>query len=170
MKLTNIELPRNGIRMEEVSTTIYINNNSKGVGTLFITEENIVWVNNMDEGIIIKYPDVSLFAVCTDREKYEENCIFMLVKDEEADDETESVDSDEDDSNETEVRFAPPGGVDVHDLFNVIQECNKLHPNENDDMVSDSNEDNSEDDSGLENDNILNGNVDHEQFEDAEMN
>lgn len=38
----------------------------------------------MDEGIIIKYPDVSLFAVCTDREKYEENCIFMLVKDEEA--------------------------------------------------------------------------------------
>lgn len=39
MKLTNIELPRNGIRMEEVSTTIYINNNSKGVGTLFITEE-----------------------------------------------------------------------------------------------------------------------------------
>lgn len=41
-------------------------------------------------------------------------------------------DEDEDFCDECEIRFAPPGGTDVKDVFNVIQDCNKLHPNTND--------------------------------------
>lgn len=41
-------------------------------------------------------------------------------------------DADEDFCDECEIRFAPPGGTDVKDVFNIIQECNKLHPNTND--------------------------------------
>lgn len=48
------------------------------------------------------------------------------------------VSEDEDDeldidySGEVEIRIIPSDGVSVHDLFRTVQECNKLHPYEND--------------------------------------
>lgn len=45
---------------------------------------NIVWINNCNEGFLLNYPDLSVFAVCTDQEKYAEPCVYMLVQDENA--------------------------------------------------------------------------------------
>lgn len=38
MLLVKADPPQNGIRMEEVSTTLYINDDCKGTGTLYIAE------------------------------------------------------------------------------------------------------------------------------------
>lgn len=44
---------------------------------------------------------------------------------------------DEDFCTEAEIRFAPPGGTNIQDMFHIIQECNKLHPVEADGKLYD---------------------------------
>ena len=45
--------------------------------------------------------------------------------------EDEDDELDLDYSGEVEIRLVPSDGVNIKDLFRVVQECNKLHPDEN---------------------------------------
>lgn len=86
---------------------------------------------------------------------------------EDEDDDDEDVDY----SRETEIRFAPSDGVVVRDLFNAMQECNKLHSCEDDDMVSEDSEEEDEDANGQDSGDVdmaVNGNHVPGQFDDAE--
>lgn len=55
-------------------------------------------------------------------------CLYFLAEEDES-----NSDYDEDYSKEAEIRFAPSQGTNVHDLFDCIQDCNRLHPVPNDD-------------------------------------
>lgn len=51
MKLaSDIQRPETGIRLTEDGTQVYINNESKGTGTLFVTEKYVLyyWFVNYD--------------------------------------------------------------------------------------------------------------------------
>ncbi|XP_065217479.1 methylosome subunit pICln isoform X2 [Planococcus citri] len=170
-----LEPPQEGIRLKEEHTLAYVNDVNKGLGVLYITENNIVWINECNsEGFTLNYPDISIFAVCTDQEKYSESCVYMLVDDESssADDDSES-NGDDDESKEMEIRFAPLEGTNVRDLFDCIQACNQLHPgpndlNDSDNTTDDDNFDANDDDdesTGYTNGADDSGNLNQDKYE-----
>jgi len=190
--LSNFPPPTNGIRHEQPSTTVHINDREIGKGTLFITE------SSSGQGFSLEYPHIALHAVSRDLQAYPSECLYILVDTEIDPDTHPHGDCGDEDSeagmqDTTEMRFVPDDKGMLDAMFHAMSECQSLHPDSQDSFSED--EESFEDADGEEgeyhlgggdssvlihtdsnNDGTANGNdvegepmeMDAEQFEDAD--
>eukprot|EP00040_Diaphanoeca_grandis_P010836 m.55515 g.55515 ORF g.55515 m.55515 type:complete len:211 (-) comp22089_c0_seq1:166-798(-) len=87
-------------------------------GTLYITEEHIVWWSETaQKGFQVEYPALALHAIQTDTNNFPKPCIYCQLD--------TSGDADEPAS---ELRLVPQQGENLSSMFNALCQCQALHP------------------------------------------
>ncbi|KDR10972.1 methylosome subunit pICln isoform X1 [Zootermopsis nevadensis] len=141
--LSNFPPPADGIKHEQPSTTVHINDREIGIGTLFITESRLSWVNSSSgQGFSLEYPHIALHAVSRDLQAYPSECLYVLVDSEiDPDNQLHSSSGDEDSEvgvqDMTEMRFVPDDKGMLDAMFHAMSECQSLHPDPQDSFSED---------------------------------
>lgn len=141
--LSNFPPPTDGIRHEQPSTTVHINDRELGKGTLFITESRLSWVSSSSgQGFSLEYPHIALHAVSRDLQAYPSECLYILVDTQiDPDNDPHSDCGDEDSEvgmqDMTEMRFVPDDKGMLDAMFHAMSECQSLHPDSQDSFSED---------------------------------
>ncbi|XP_043604713.1 methylosome subunit pICln isoform X2 [Bombus pyrosoma] len=142
--LSNFLAPQEGIRHEELNTTVYINDREVGKGTLYITESLLSWVNyDTQQGFSLEYPHISLHAISRDEQAHPRQCLYIMVDakvDLPASDSGSDNEFEDADTPITEMRFAPDNTNNLETMFQAMNQCQALHPDPQD-SFSDAEED-----------------------------
>lgn len=168
----NFLAPQDGIRHEEQNTTVYINESEIGKGTLYITDSLLSWVNSdTQQGFSLEYPHITLHAISREEQAHPRQCLYVMV-DAKLDlpgvpmvqpSDSGSDNEDEDGSKITELRFAPDNTNNLEAMFQVMNQCQTLHPDPQDslsdeeDIYEDAEEDDAEEDDAEEYDEVGDG-------------
>jgi len=161
--IRQMDLPTTGIHFQDVNVDAYIGDEVLGKGSLFITEEVIMWVKpNGHDGFTIQYKKMTLHAISRDPNMHPRGCLYLMVNgslDEDINDgnkqngrclqdvtfevERMSLDaapSADDDEDMTELRFVPEDQSRLEEMYKAIQDCTLLHPDASSDMSEPSEE------------------------------
>lgn len=137
MTLSSMHPPQTGIRHQEPATQAHVSSQSFGTGTLYITEGCVRWIGGDGQGLTLHYPSISLHAISRDTSSFPHECLYLMVdSDEEAHDEGGS-DSEEEQGGPYEVRFVPQDKGTLDLLYKSMCDCQKLHPDPQDDAPGD---------------------------------
>jgi len=123
--LTSVPVPTEGIHLSLAHTAAHVNSRDMGKGTLYITEESVCWLHELNgEGFSLAYPQVALHAVSRDLTAFRHECLYLML-----DNQNEE---DEDQDNLTEVRFIPDDKEMLDSMFKAMNHCQALHPDNDD--------------------------------------
>nr|XP_022287890.1 methylosome subunit pICln-like [Crassostrea virginica] len=141
MFLTALDIPTEGVRHVQDETTAFVENASLGNGSLYVTENVVIWRNSSGQGFSLQYPSISLHAVSRDLSAFSQECLYLMVDGklnddaepgQKSSDEDEVVGPYEGDTPTTEVRFVPADKGSLDAMFNAMSDCQALHPDEQD--------------------------------------
>jgi len=136
--VTDLGPPEEGVRHTQEKTEVYLNQRSLGMGTLYISESRVSWVGIQSKGFSLEYPHIAVHAVSKDLTQFHHECLYLMI-DVRLMDSTpcsSSAGSDMDDNEEdsdggmTEIRFVPDDKSSLVALFEAMNECSALHPDE----------------------------------------
>uniref|UniRef100_A0A8C2X084 Methylosome subunit pICln n=1 Tax=Cyclopterus lumpus TaxID=8103 RepID=A0A8C2X084_CYCLU len=144
--LKNLRPPTEGVRHEQAETTVVMDGQKLGCGTLYVAETRLSWFDGSGMGFSLEYPTIGLHAISRDVSAYPQEHLYVMVNgklagegDGAADDEEEEEDGDhssnggDDDGAITEIRFVPSDQVALEPMFSAMCECQALHPDPEDD-------------------------------------
>lgn len=150
--LNNLRPPTEGVRHEQAETTVVLDGQTLGCGTLYIAETRLSWFDSSGMGFCLEYPTIGLHAVSRDVSAYPQEHLYVMVNGKLAgengavmsegvadiEDDNDSIDSGGDDLGAiTEVRFVPSDKVALEPMFSAMCECQALHPDADDDDSDD---------------------------------
>ncbi|KXJ25172.1 methylosome subunit pICln [Exaiptasia diaphana] len=121
--MSSLPPPSQGVRHVQNNTQAFIDENCLGNGTLYVTEERLSWSNDEGRGFSLEYPSISVHAVCKDTSKFPHECIYCML-----DAPLEDCSEDDEDAKVGEVRFVPEDKESLQQIFNVLSDCQALHP------------------------------------------
>ncbi|KAK7089957.1 methylosome subunit pICln-like [Littorina saxatilis] len=135
--LTNFPPPTDGIRHEQVNTTVEIDGKDFGNGTLIISESCVAWQKESDGlGFSLQYPGISCHAISRDLSSYPHECLYLMLDGKLPDTEPapdEQEDDDEDsEANISEIRFVPADKTMLQPMYSAMSACQALHPDPED--------------------------------------
>ncbi|XP_041357818.1 methylosome subunit pICln-like [Gigantopelta aegis] len=133
--LTSFSPPTEGVRFKEENTVANIDGNSIGNGSLFIAESHLSWLGEGGQGFSLEYPAISLHALSRDPNTFPSPCLYLMIDAkliEQEDKVSNSSDSDEDENPVCEVRFIPSNSDVLGEMFQSMNECQALHPDQED--------------------------------------
>ncbi|XP_057301606.1 methylosome subunit pICln-like [Hydractinia symbiolongicarpus] len=122
---TVCEVPTEGIVHTETNTKAFLGDKECGEGTLYITENVLIWKSSTEEnGFKLQYPSISLHAVSRDTSSFPHECLFCLLES------ADAIESDERDPEPdvTEVRFVPSQSSNIKAMYEAVTYCQELHP------------------------------------------
>ncbi|XP_054455131.1 methylosome subunit pICln [Anoplopoma fimbria] len=152
--LKNLRPPTEGVRHEQADTTVVMDGQQLGRGTLYVADTRLSWFDGSGMGFCLEYPTIGLHAISRDVSAYPQEHLYVMVNgklsgeneaemaeraaDGEEDDNDDSSNSgaDDDDDEEgaiTEIRFVPGDKVALESMFSAMCECQALHPDPEDD-------------------------------------
>jgi len=181
--------PHEGVMLSQPATRLFVNSTPYGAGTLVLASSRISWRSDAaGSQFSIEYKGVSIHAVSRDITKFPHQCLYLMVDGKVDDDVARCVpeaeeaspmdaESDEDDEGDdddddpvTEIRFVPSDMNQLDQMFAVMSDCQALHPDSDEDNLSDDfeGEDEEEEEEGqpIANGHAANGHA-HEEEEDA---
>lgn len=136
--LTNFPPPTEGIRLQQVNTSVNIDGKDFGNGTLFITESCVAWQKESDGlGFTLQYPGISLHGVSLDKSAFPQECLYLML-DGKLPTEARQEDDEEDGDDEeggmpgSEVRFIPTETSCLKEMYQAMSACQALHPDPED--------------------------------------
>ncbi|KAK7489325.1 hypothetical protein BaRGS_00019433 [Batillaria attramentaria] len=116
--LSNFPLPTEGIRHQQVNTTVDIDGKDFGNGTLYISESSVAWQKESDGlGFSLLYPGISLHAISRDLTAFPHECLYLMI------DGKLPV---------TEIRFIPSDKAALEAMYSAMSACQALHPDPED--------------------------------------
>jgi len=133
------------VKHREHNTNAFLNHNHNtplGNGTLIIAENCLSWMTDNGQGFELEYPMISLHAISRDLTNFHSECLYLMVEDKDCSD-TESAD--ESDSRHNEIRFVPEDKSHLELMFKAMSECQALHPDPNDSISEEDDEDEEDD-------------------------
>uniref|UniRef100_A0A8D8V2F0 Methylosome subunit pICln n=1 Tax=Cacopsylla melanoneura TaxID=428564 RepID=A0A8D8V2F0_9HEMI len=152
--LTSLPEPSGSILHTQSETTAYIENDNIGTGTLYVAESQLQWTHSSSGlGFVLEYPRITIHAISRDTNHFPEECIYLQVEKENADEDGaggDMSDEDEDDSGMIEIRLVPQDKATLEDIFMAMNQCQKLHPDPNQSPLSDDEDDEDEEDGQFE--------------------
>lgn len=172
--------------LSQPSTRLFVNSTPYGAGTLILANSRISWRSEAAESqFSIEYKGVSIHAVSRDVSKFPHECLYLMV-DGKVDDEVarcvpeaeeaapmdaeandDDKDEEDDDDPVTEIRFVPADENQLDRMFAVMSDCQALHPDSEEDPLSDEEdegeEDGEEEDEGIGENGVANGHGDGEE-------
>mmetsp|Transcript_22337 Transcript_22337/g.48760 ORF Transcript_22337/g.48760 Transcript_22337/m.48760 type:complete len:190 (+) Transcript_22337:80-649(+) len=129
----------------EPNVKVFMCDHAEGEGTLYLTNQRIVWLAAESKGFAMDYPFVVLHAISRSVEAFSHPCIYCQLSEMPADVLAVPVpmdqDDDEDDAPVPELRFAPANEASLDRIFQVFSEMAALNP----DPTDDQNEEDSDD-------------------------
>ncbi|KAK6632257.1 hypothetical protein RUM44_007298 [Polyplax serrata] len=139
--ITSFSEPPQQVRHREPNTTVYVNDNNLGKGTLYIAESQLSWCSDSGNGFSLEYPHISLHAISRDITAFPRECIFMML-DTDFNGERENNSSGDDDEQldeplSTEMRLVPDDKGMLDAMFNALNICQTLHPDPEDSVSDD---------------------------------
>ncbi|KAM4699412.1 methylosome subunit pICln [Discoglossus pictus] len=151
--LSSFPPPVEGVRREQEGTQAVVSGKGLGLGTLYIAESRLSWLNGAGLGFSLEYPSISLHAISRDTAAYPEEHLYVMVnaklgdievkeasmtgEEEEHEEEEEEEDSDDDEEAITEIRFVPTEKSDLGEMFSAMCDCQALHPDPEDEDSDD---------------------------------
>ncbi|TNN01515.1 hypothetical protein fugu_010897 [Takifugu bimaculatus] len=149
--LKNLVPPTEGVRHEQPETTVEVDGQKLGSGTLFVAEALLSWFDGSGMGFSLEYPTIGLHAISRDTSAYPQEHLYVMVngklsdeneaemREKAAGDEADSGNSDDDGDDDddddgviTEVRFVPSDKAALESMFSAMCECQALHPDPED--------------------------------------
>ncbi|XP_053561055.1 methylosome subunit pICln isoform X1 [Bombina bombina] len=147
--LNSFAPPENGVRRLQTDTEAVLNGENLGLGTLYIAESRLSWLNGAGLGFSLEYPSIGLHAISKDTAAYPEEHLYVMVnaklgdneeKETIAEDEGVEDDEESDDDDEqaiTEIRFVPTEKSALGEMFSAMCDCQALHPDPEDEDSDD---------------------------------
>ncbi|XP_022201788.1 methylosome subunit pICln [Nilaparvata lugens] len=146
--LSNLPPPSVGIRLEQPSTRVIVDNREIGKGTLFIAESSLSWVNSeTNTGFSLCYQNISLHAISRDLNARPYECLYVMVdtcldEGQNGGNDNEDDDDEEEEKPEyTEMYFVPDDSSRLNDMFTAMNECQALNPDPEDSLSHEEDED-----------------------------
>ncbi|XP_049882371.1 methylosome subunit pICln [Pectinophora gossypiella] len=169
---SNFVAPVEGVLFEAPSTKLLVNDQELGTGTMYITENNVLWGGGVTAAgtptstISLLYPTISMHAI----QREPAAALFMLLNYElripELAQQAGAGDAGEDDDDDDEfdpenqplsqLRFIPQNESDLQAMYSAMSQGQALHPDPADEVDDDPYMDGEEFDDG------------EDEFEDAE--
>lgn len=160
--VTSLGPPEEGVRLKVDNVATFINRKQLGMGALYISEARVSWVGIQGQGFSLEYPHIALHAVSRDLTQFHQECLYLMI-DVRLVDETgtpmstptssdagsDSEIEDESDGGMTEIRFVPDDKNQLDTMFNVMSDCQALHPDEDDSAEDDEVADEDEEEPGM---------------------
>jgi len=140
--VTSLGPPEQGVKAQQEAVEVYINNRTLGMGTLYVSESRVSWVGITERGFSLEYPHIAVHAVCRDLTQFHSECLYLMIDVRLMDSvhntpSSSSAGSDMEDNEEndseggmTEIRFIPDDKSKLDSLFQAMNECASLHPDE----------------------------------------
>jgi len=133
MQLSSFSAPNHGIQHIQEKVNATVESSDLGLGTLYITESNVLWLNCNSEGIKLEYKLISLHAISRDLQNFPKEHLLLHYEAKILGDNDSGAGSDEDDDDEgdeylSEVRFAPETSEALSAMFEAMSTCQTLHP------------------------------------------
>jgi len=108
---------------------LFLGDDSKGHGTLTITDKKVVWQENKSTTVVDEhhmpvthtwgYPDIPMHAISSDTGNFPKACIYCHLES------TENADGEEE---VLEMRLAPPNPEDLQAMFAALNKGAELNP------------------------------------------
>ncbi|CAD5227608.1 unnamed protein product [Bursaphelenchus okinawaensis] len=141
--LTRVSEPTQGVRHEHTQTKCVWDDQNFGIGTLYITESVVVWIKDGSEaGFTLTYQSIGVYGQTSSNDP--DQALFMVVDLNRTDVQIakqangEAEENDEEDENPTaSVRFFPEDPTSLPFLLSILQECQALNPDPEDDQADD---------------------------------
>ncbi|XP_039260760.2 methylosome subunit pICln-like [Styela clava] len=142
--LPRVVTPDTGIQHTEQNCRININSDDRGSGTLYISEERLIWENQEHRGLSLGYKDIAIHAVSKDLQAFPEECLYVMFNGEicepvvNGNGQTEEYDcADNEFAADTsgtisEIRFIPVCKDNLKRMFDAMSDCQCLHPDSED--------------------------------------
>lgn len=130
-----------GLRQQQPDTEAVLN--GKGLGTLYIAESRLSWLDGSGLGFSLEHPAISLHAVSRDLNAYPREHLYVMVNAKFGEESKESVaneeeeDSDDDIEPISEFRFVPRHKSALEAMFIAMCKCQALHPDPEDEDSDD---------------------------------
>ncbi|GFO28480.1 methylosome subunit picln [Plakobranchus ocellatus] len=139
--LLNYSAPDSGIQHSEPLVTMTVGVDDIGNGMLYITESNVLWLNNHGQGIQLEYRQICLHAVSRDLQAFPREHLLChyegkLPGSSQADSADEENEDNDSEIGMTEIRFAPDNKDSLDAMFQALATCQSLHP-DSDCLLSD---------------------------------
>uniref|UniRef100_A0A8C2WXS0 Methylosome subunit pICln n=1 Tax=Cyclopterus lumpus TaxID=8103 RepID=A0A8C2WXS0_CYCLU len=103
--LKNLRPPTEGVRHEQAETTVVMDGQKLGCGTLYVAETRLSWFDGSGMGFSLEYPTIGLHAISRDVSAYPQEHLYVMVN----------------------------GKLAVEPMFSAMCECQALHPDPEDD-------------------------------------
>ncbi|KAL1123718.1 hypothetical protein AAG570_001491 [Ranatra chinensis] len=131
--------PTDDIRHKQPSTKLCINSKEVGIGTLYIAERRLAWVEDtsLQQGYSIEYKNVSLHAISRDLQAFPEECLYVMLDLAMESPQEANGDADEEGTEMTELRFIPEDKGCLDAMFQAMSHCQTLHPDTDNSFSSD---------------------------------
>ncbi|OAF65450.1 hypothetical protein A3Q56_06841 [Intoshia linei] len=105
------------VRYQENSVCIYENDSLLGIGTLLIYDNFCRWRSSKTDQIMdINYEDIGVHAICRDKTRFPQNCIYLMVDKFVEYENSENVPTDI----YNEIRFVPQNEASIDTIFNTM--------------------------------------------------
>ncbi|CAD5234950.1 unnamed protein product [Bursaphelenchus xylophilus] len=145
INLTRLSEPTENVRHESSQIKCQWDGQNFGIGTLYISEQVLVWIKDGTEtGFTLTYPSIGVYGQTAASDTEPDPALFMVVDLNKTDVQItrpangHSEDEEEEDDNPTAtVRFVPEDVTSLPFLMNLIQECQMLNPDPDDDQADD---------------------------------
>lgn len=143
--LPRVVTPDAGIQHLEQNCRININSGDRGSGTLYISEERLIWENQEHRGLSLGYKDIAIHAISKDLQAFPEECLYVMFNGEVSEpvdavvngntngDDSDCVEDGADSSGTiSEIRFIPECKDNLKRMFDAMSDCQCLHPDSED--------------------------------------
>jgi len=183
--VTSLAASTEDVMLSQPSTRLFVNSTPYGAGTLILANSRISWRSDAaNSQFSIEYKGVSIHAVSRDVSKFPHQCLYLMVDgkvdddvaqcvpeaeeaapmDAENDDVVDDEEEDDDDDPVTEIRFVPADENQLDRMFAVMSDCQAMHPDSEEDNLSDDyegeEEEGEEEDEGIGENGVANGHDD----------
>eukprot|EP00918_Siedleckia_nematoides_P029605 GHVU01063810.1.p1 GENE.GHVU01063810.1~~GHVU01063810.1.p1 ORF type:complete len:222 (+),score=31.25 GHVU01063810.1:18-683(+) len=150
--LSNVTVPCEGVRFTGVNVEADLHGHGTlGNGSLYIAESQVTWVSADGRGFCMDYPSISLHAVSRDLNAFPNECLYLMVENL-IGASPGSDNSDNEENNESgkvsEVRFIPSDTALLDEMFQVMSDCQTLHPDPEDSFSEEEGDDEEEEGAG----------------------
>lgn len=143
-----------GIHASEDNVRVFVDDKELAKGKLVISESFMCWQRSDGKGMCLPYPAISLHAVSRDLNAFPHECLYLMIDANKLPNaesgEPSHSGTDEDEEEILEIRFVPESGATLSKLFDATSQCQLLHPDPEDDDLSDDYVDADEDEDGME--------------------
>uniref|UniRef100_A0A8C2WZ62 Methylosome subunit pICln n=1 Tax=Cyclopterus lumpus TaxID=8103 RepID=A0A8C2WZ62_CYCLU len=77
--LKNLRPPTEGVRHEQAETTVVMDGQKLGCGTLYVAETRLSWFDGSGMGFSLEYPTIGLHAISRDVSAYPQEHLYVMV-------------------------------------------------------------------------------------------